>query len=99
MRYECNPKHKLPWQRGRKGALCPRDIDQALAQELLEKSESLEGNRYAIHQGRAYRAQQHDTDAWHGYPVGWVEVPEKLRTKWLDEGYLQRKNIREHWNE
>ena len=47
----------------------------------------------------AYRAQQHGTDVWHGYPVGWVEVPEKLRTKWLAEGRVQRRNIREHWDE
>ena len=39
MRYESNPKHKEPWQRGRRGTLCPSDIDQAIARQLLEGSE------------------------------------------------------------
>ena len=99
MRYECNPKHKLPWQRGRKGTLCPRHVDQATAQQLLDGSEAAENNRYAVYEGRAYRAQQHALDAWHGYPVGWVEVPAKLRLKWLAEGRVQKKNVREHWDE
>jgi hypothetical protein len=99
VRYECNPKHQEPWQPGRKGTLCPRDIDQAMAQQLLADSQSVGDKRYVVHGGRAYRAQQHGTDVWHGYPVGWVEVPEKLRTKWLAEGRVQRRNIREHWDE
>ena len=97
MRYECNRKHKLPWQRGRKGTLCPKHIDQVMAQQLLEESEAAEDSRYSVYEGRAYRAQQHGEDAWHGYPVGWVEVPEKLRNKWRKEGRLRRKDLREHW--
>ena len=29
-------------------------------------------------EGRAYRAQEHLPNRWHGYPVGWGEVPPKL---------------------
>ena len=47
----------------------------------------------------AYRAQQHGTEVWHGYPVGWVEVPESLRNKWRAEGRVQKKDIGEHWDE
>jgi len=27
LNYVPNPKHKEPWQRGRRGSLCPREID------------------------------------------------------------------------
>ena len=32
MRYESDPKHSDPWQRGRRGARCPSDIDATQAQ-------------------------------------------------------------------
>ena len=38
VRYEPNPKHREPWQRGRRGALCQPDTDPALAQQLLANS-------------------------------------------------------------
>ena len=57
MRYESNPKHKEPWQRGRRGTLCPGDIDQAIARQLLEDSELEGGKRYAVHGGKAFCAQ------------------------------------------
>ena len=81
-------------------ARCVRDTwIRTWPQQLLEGSEEAENKRYAVYEGRAYRAQQHAADAWHGYPVGWVEVPEKLRNKWLAEGRVQKKNVREHWDE
>lgn len=99
MRYESNPKHKEPWQRGRKGTLCPKNLDRKTVLQLLKSSELADNRRYAVYDGRAYRAQQHDSDAWHGHPIGWIEVPETLRRKWLKEGRIKRKNIRDHWDE
>lgn len=78
MRYESNPKHGEPWQQGARGTLCPKEIDQATARRLLMESELEGSKRYAVHEGRAYCAQQHGEDVWHGYPVGWRKVPEKL---------------------
>lgn len=34
----------------------------------------------------------------HGYPVGWIRVPERLRRKWMDEGRVRRRDIRAHWD-
>lgn len=99
VRYESNPKHKEPWQRGRKGALCPKNIDQATARRLLSGSELVDGKRYAVDDGRAYCAQEHRTDVWHGYPVGWAEVPESLRREWRKVGRMKRKDVRDHWDE
>ena len=101
MRYEGNPKHKQPWQRGRRGSLCPRDMSQTTAQALLLASEPAGDRRYAVHEGRAYCAHNHDrgNDSWHGYPVGWKEVPESLRRAWLAQGRLRKQDVRKHWGD
>ena len=54
MRYESNPKHSDPWQRGRRGARCPPDIDAAQAQQLLSTSVSDGNKRYAVSEDRAF---------------------------------------------
>ena len=98
MRYESNPKHSDPWQRGRRGARCPPDIDAAQAQRLLSTSES-DGNKpYAVFEGRAFCAQQHACGVWHGYPIGWVAVPVGIRMQWLRAGDVHRREIRLNWD-
>ena len=54
MRYESNPKHSDPWQRGRRGALCPRSVTPEVAERLLRDSELVEGKRYAVFEGQAF---------------------------------------------
>ena len=98
MRYEGSSKHRDPWQPGRRGSLCPKDLDQAIVQQLLEASELVGNKRYAVYEGRAYCAQQHRADTWHGYPVGWGAVPETLRRNWRREGRLRRRDIKDHWD-
>ena len=99
MRYEGNPKHREPWQRGRRGTPCPDDIDRTIAQQLLTDSELEGSKRYAVYEGRAYCAQQHGAEVRHGYPIGWVDVPENLRRRWLRERRVQRRYIKRHWHE
>ena len=98
MRYESNPKHKQPWQRGRSGSLCPETVDLETARRLLSDSEPVGDKRYAVHEGKAYCAQEHRADAWHGYPVGWREVPESLRRTWRRQGRVRRRDIEKHWD-
>jgi hypothetical protein len=94
MIYECNRKHKEPWQRGRKGSLCPREITQAQAQALLAGS-ILDGRkRYGTHAGKAYCAQCHQDERWHGYPVAWREVPDRVRHILVDGGLVTRTEIK-----
>ena len=57
MQYVSNPKHSDPWQRGRRGSLCPLEV-RPLAQELLDSSVADGTKRYAMHEGKAYCAQQ-----------------------------------------
>ena len=97
LRYATNPKHSEPWQPGKRGSLCPKEV-RALASDLLNGSESDGNKRYAFHEGKAYCAQDNGHGAWHGYPVGWVDVPERLRRKWTREGSVSRRQIRENWD-
>src|SRR4051812_4103726 len=98
LRYVPNPKHEEPWQRGRRGSLCPREIGRDLAQRLLDGSELLGEKRYAVREGRAYCAQQDGAGGWHGYPVGWKEVPSKLRTRWeKKEKRVKKRDIDRYW--
>jgi hypothetical protein len=78
--------------------LCPKEIDSRLAQRLLGESEAHGDRRFAVHQGKAYCARRHGPKRWHGFPVGWQEVPEKLRREWLKSGRLTKQDVRNHWN-
>lgn len=97
MRYESNPKHSEPWQRGRRGTLCPPDV-RPLAQELLDASVMVGTKRYATHRGMAYCAQGNQADVWHGYPIGWKYVPYELRRDWRRNREVTGRDIRRHWD-
>jgi hypothetical protein len=96
MEYESSPKHAEPWQCGRKGSLCPKEV-KPLASELLSTSELVGKQRFAIHQGKAYCAREHREGVWHGFPVGWLEVPAELRNKWRRTGRVKKKDIERYW--
>lgn len=96
VQYESNPKHAEPWQRGGKGSLCTRDI-KPLAQWFLEESVLVGDKRYAFHEGKAYCAQEHRPEHWHGYPVGWKEVPAPLVQQWIKAGRIKRRDRQRYW--
>ena len=98
MQYESNIKHKLPWQRGRRGSLCPRDIDASMVRVLFANSEQVGKKRYSTYEGRAYCAQKHSNDLWHGDPIGWEDVLGNLRRTWLSQGHLRRRDVKKHWD-
>jgi hypothetical protein len=96
MVYEGNPKHKHPWQHGKKGSLCPKSMS-IQPKELLEHSIlGPDGKRYATCDGQCFCARESQR-SWHGYPVGWREVPEKLWRAWKNEGKIQKSDISKHW--
>jgi hypothetical protein len=65
---------------------------------LLEGSvQDEDGKRYATDGERAYCAQGHAPGRVHGYPVGWKEVPERVRRGWLGEGMVKRRSIQRNW--
>ena len=94
--YESNPKHSEPWQRGQRGSICESEVRE-LAQELLRDSVQVESKRYAVHDEKAYCAQEHRPGRWHGYPVGWREVPPKLVIQWKKEKLVDKRARKKFW--
>ncbi len=97
--YEGNPKHKAPWQPGRKGSLRPTDVSVERARELLLSSIGEEKMRFAADKGRAFCARLHDPakNRWHGYPVAWKDVPASVRTQLLASGAVTTREIKRFW--
>ena len=99
LRYEPNPKHKTPWQPGRKGTMCPAWSHKE-ASSLLTKSvaASKGGKRYATAGGTAFCGQEHSTGVWHGYPITWMEVPPVIRNRWIAEGTVTKRQVGKSWD-
>src|SRR5437899_2817389 len=94
--YEGNPKHKVPWQAGRRGSLCPKDITAEQAQEMLRSSTLSGKKRYAVDsKGRPFAAQAHapTKGRWHGYPVAWKEVPGEVRKTLQEKGLVSNRQV------
>lgn len=100
VQYEPNEKHKRPWQPGRKGSLCPSDLTVEQRDKLLADSAGDPHGtekRFATDGRLAFCAQPHGPGRYHGYPVGWKEVPEQLRRQWIKDGKTTRKAIYARW--
>jgi hypothetical protein len=102
LRYEPNPKHKEPWQSGRKGTLCPHERELVPFDMLVDSI--LDGDkRYAVCNGVAFAAQCHRVadgkEFWHGYPEAWVNVPESIRRQWIKENKVTRRMVSKYWAE
>lgn len=97
MKYEGSPKHKEPWQPGRRGSLCPRELDARAAQRLLVGSVAVGHARYAAWQGQAFCARQHRDGFWHGYPVAWREVPPDVRREWVRRRLVTKSQVHCKW--
>jgi hypothetical protein len=95
--YEGSDKHKHPWQRGRRGSLCAEDAQ--LGVTLLPTSVAVGRKRYAVHDGKAYCGEEHEQGRWHGWPVGWKEVPESLRRTWRADGSLRKRDEGRYWRD
>lgn len=93
MQYEPNPKHKPIPSPGRRGSICPMDADAA---RLLANSVPHGRKRFATDGDWAYCAHCHDgsRDLWHGFPVGWDEVPMKIVNDWIEQGAVKRSTVR-----
>ena len=64
---------------------------------MLAGSVAVGARRYAVRQGVAYRAQEHSRGVWHGHPVGWRQVCESLRRRWIRERRVCRRDVGRHW--
>ncbi len=98
-RYVPNPKHKEPWQRGRRGALCGEADGPGLFAGAVEDPEN-PNRRWATDGVRFYVAQspRHPDVTgdvhWHGYPVGALSVPTSVMRSWVAETKVSRRASR-----
>jgi hypothetical protein len=107
LRYVPKDKHKDPFQRGRKGTLCPPASNMPVtAQALLDGSEPdprpRQIERWATDGSLAYCGRPYDRKKkldWYGFPVGWVHVPERLRRKWAKAGTPDRPTMSRYWHD
>jgi hypothetical protein len=97
LRYEPNPKHKEPWQRGARGTLCPEDVDGPALLAASEVDPSSPGKRYATDGQRAYCGHEHSPGCWHGFLVEWRKVPAEIRNAWIAEGRVRKRTVKEFW--
>jgi hypothetical protein len=91
--YEPNPKHKPIPTPGRHGSICPPHAD---GPGLLSVSDLYNSKRYATDGADAYCAHRHDVErnAWHGFPIGWDEVPPALVSRWVLADKVDRRTVR-----
>ena len=80
-----------------RGSLCPRHADGPALLAASQPDPANPGKRYATDGERAYCAQEHGPDVWHGFPVDWRTVPPKLRTTWLQSGLVTKRSVKENW--
>jgi len=97
LKYEPNAKHKEPWQRGARGSLCPRHADGPALLAASEADPANPGRRYATDGVRSYCAYSHAPGRRHSFPVEWRKVPPKLRTAWLERGWVSKRSVKENW--
>jgi len=96
--YEGSPKHKEPSQPGARGSLCPREITPAEALRLLHTSLRHGEKRFAIASGgRPFAAKQHQPGRWHGWPIGWMEVPDAIRPQLQKAFGISNREKSRHW--
>lgn len=99
-RYEPNPKHKEPWQSGRRGALCPRDADGPTLLDASTPDPSNTNVRWATDGSRFFTAKssRHENVNgdlfWHGYPVDHLDVPADVMKAWIAAGLVSRRTAR-----
>lgn len=99
--YEGNEKHKYPWQAGRRGSLCPTEVTVEMAQEILFERSVADGDKQrfgADSSGRAYCARSHREGRWHGYPVGWKEVPVKFQKALHYLGLVTTRELKKYYS-
>jgi hypothetical protein len=80
--------------------LCPKEITAAQAQELLNQSIPHGKKRYSVDGlGRPFCAQAHlaNRGRWHGYPVGWKEVPIQVQKVFKQKGLVSNRQLARFW--
>ncbi len=93
--YRPSNKHCEPLTAQKPGTKCPR-WSAVKAHELLDGSLPM-GNkqRVATSNGLAFVARQTNHGTWHGYPESRDKIDTAIKTRWLDEQRIKRRDLRQ----
>ena len=78
--------------------MCEREITREEAQTLLNESILVGIARYSVRDEKAYRGAEHSPGRWHGWPVGWKEVPPAVFREFRDKGKVSRSAKDRFWH-
>lgn len=78
--------------------MCEGDITREEAQGMLDESIVYGQRRYAVRNERAYSGAEHRLGHWHGWPVGWKEVPPAIFTQFQEQGKVSKRSRRQFWD-
>ena len=92
--YRKSPKHCDPITAEKPGTKCPR-WSEARAQELLDTSLPMGQRRVNTRHGLAFIAADSNDGTWHGYPEAWDKIEGAIRSRWLAEGRIRRRDLRQ----
>ncbi len=92
--YRKSNKHCEPVTAQKPGTKCPL-WSEARAQDLLNESVEMGAKRVATRNGLAFVAQDTNDGSWHGYPESWDKIDAAIQTRWLDEGRIKRRHLRQ----
>ena len=92
--YRASNKHCEPLTAQKPGTKCPR-WGEDRAQELLNESVEMGAKRVATRCGLAFVAQDTNDGTWHGYPEPWDKIDAAIRVRWLAEGRIKRRHLRQ----
>ncbi|MGC8474849.1 MAG: hypothetical protein ACP5NP_00705 [Acetobacteraceae bacterium] len=87
-------KHCEPLTAQKPGTKCPR-WSETRAQELPNESVEMGAKRIATRHRLAFVAQDTNDGTWHGYPEPWDKIDAAILTRWLDEGRIKRRHLRQ----
>jgi hypothetical protein len=75
----------------------PKETAQALLERSVPDPRDGSSKRYAVHDGRGYCAVKTDDETYHGWPVGFLEVPPQIWQQWITEGQIYRSDVQRNW--
>lgn len=95
--YEPSPRHCEPITAENPGVNCPH-WSVSIAQELLDSAQPVGNRLEATRDGIGFVAQRTRTtggqEIWHGYPEALDMMDTRLKSKWLKDGLVTRRDLR-----
>jgi len=96
--YERSGRHSEPITAQNPGVKCP-PMSYSEAQKVLDSAERVGNTLQATQGGVGYVARRtrttRDGEIWHGYPEAWDKMDPKLKMRWLKQGLIKRRDIRD----